>query len=155
MTGEFWLGTQHTHDLQRTTLLGHAWWSAVFRSDVRVGTRGLSQVHFVCGGRLSMGYNLPSRVGWLTESAHLWPPWCGELRVYSATPKSPEPHHEVVKDLGLTVTHLLLSEQTPGLRGDVGHCALLLPVRLGSSSELLVQLILPAPSLIHHPGSSQ
>lgn len=31
VTGEFWLGTQHTHDLQRPTLHGLAGWSAVFR----------------------------------------------------------------------------------------------------------------------------
>lgn len=46
-----------------------------------------------------MGYSPPSRVGRVgrlvskpQEFVYLWPPWCEEPRVYSATPTSPLPY---------------------------------------------------------------
>lgn len=86
-----------------------------------------------------MGYSLPRRIGWLvSKSQNL--PVSGLPRVgnHECTLPHPNPYHHthsIVKYLGPTGTHLLLSEQTPGLRGDVGHCTPLFPI---CSEELFV-----------------
>lgn len=74
-----------------------------------------------------MGYSLPRRVGWLLSKPRNLPvSGLPGVRNQGCTLPHPNPHHHIhgiVKYLGPAATHLLLSEQTPGLRGDVGHCA--------------------------------